>query len=288
MRLAGVRSMPAQRDTKTPDVPWCTGCRTIGLFWQLQGHRAVRSAALCVVAVTVSCAEAREGERAPDDVKFGASPVDAGATNDAVGQAGAGAMPASIGPNEGWMMPKCGESGLVEPIDVSLLGTRADYVALRMTAGDGMNLVIHQGGTPCESASDVGACMKRLNEIGRSRLPAGCSDANCLSSSYLVTTRGDLVEVWSGESELRRLLAPIDTIEEALLLLQAQYAIDPCGLRQVGYRERPNGFELRVKQSGITCRSTSEVYSLKTVTYDGTIVDGGLNGANCVSPARRP
>lgn len=82
--------------------------------------------------------------------------------------------------------------------------------------GPGMFDLLSETGRPCASAATT-ACTEKL---AQHPVEIVCSYAvdHCIERS-VVTTRGDEVKRWSTQAELVELLAPIDTPDEAMLLV---------------------------------------------------------------------
>lgn len=135
------------------------------------------------------------------------------------------------------------------------LSQPADYVRVtRLT--DTSRGILAERGAPC--IADVGerpACLKRLQDA-LSAEPAFCSaDAACPQIHFLVEARGEVVSTTAKE-EIVALLAPIDSAEEAWLLLQIAHRVpgSMCGdVATSGYRPVPEGFELSYSYASKSC-----------------------------------
>ncbi|CAN5923869.1 hypothetical protein BH11MYX4_BH11MYX4_44510 [soil metagenome] len=74
-------------------------------------------------------------------------------------------------------------------------------------------------GTPCANATDRAACTAKLEALRVTHTPCSTGNGQYCVAQYLVYTRGDEVGTAQAVPEIARLLAPIDTKEEALYLV---------------------------------------------------------------------
>jgi hypothetical protein len=147
-----------------------------------------------------------------------------------------------------------------------LVARRIEYIADRETAflptGMPMDPVVHsEFGTPCESAKDRETCLRAI------RIPGGFG-------RHLITTVGDKVQLWGGDTA-RQVLGLIDTPAEAMWLAAAIGAyVLPCSVK---VEEQEASFYLTGVLSG-TCGPTpnqSHVPLRLLVNSDGSVVDFG-------------
>ncbi len=128
-----------------------------------------------------------------------------------------------------------------------------DYLALRSSGGmpgqgsaDDWMLgdfqVLSQHGVPCVGAPPKTACKAQV-----SRHPVLPANAQCLQvcrEISVVTTNGAEVRRWATPGELRELLVPIDTVDEALLLVHAERYSISCESDSTQVRRIPAGYEV--------------------------------------------
>jgi hypothetical protein len=121
--------------------------------------------------------------------------------------------------------------GASSPIRASGLrpARKLDYLAVRQVlgspSGDGPERwsrtdfqVVSEVGTPCATATS-GACRQMVAYHPEPMRASSC--VQLCSETSVVTTAGNEVRRWAGLEELRLLLGPIDTPDEALLLVEA-------------------------------------------------------------------
>lgn len=111
-------------------------------------------------------------------------------------------------------------------IDLSLVKPAEpfDYAALRntwMNRVPGAPDFVHTG-VPCSGATDPAACQATLDRpVDETPSAAlGCGMVGC---TYLVMTRGDVVEHYITREDVLRFLGPIDAAEDVRLLLLGDY-----------------------------------------------------------------
>jgi hypothetical protein len=159
-------------------------------------------------------------------------------------------------------------------------------------------------GTPCATASDVPSCLRALEALrvlpkGRAACEAayphvthpGGAHPGC-SVSYLVFTRGDEVGFAIEDAEVRALVGPVDTVQEAEWVLE--HAYDPtCGGdkgQTFTVREIDGGYEFSFVNN---CEASSVVRTV-FVARDGSLVERPRVHApvgtefSCAVAGRRP
>jgi hypothetical protein len=148
----------------------------------------------------------------------------------------------------------CAE-GEVFPVQAARLKpiVSVDYLALRTSAarpgeGDPNDWSksdfeeLSQHGIPCGSAPPGSSCKATL-----AKHPTGAANAQCLQMCRelsVVTTRGAEVTRWATPQELSKLLAPIDTVDEALLMADAAHYNVSCEPESTKVRRTVDGYEV--------------------------------------------
>ncbi|MFT3923883.1 MAG: hypothetical protein QM778_15225 [Myxococcales bacterium] len=137
-----------------------------------------------------------------------------------------------------------------------------DYLALRSASGipdqggpenwtQTQFEVLSQRGTPCSSAPAGSTCLKQVE-----RHPVNFTNPQCLQicrEISVVTTRAGDVRRWATAKELREFLAPIDTVDEALLLVQAEHYNVSCEAESTQARRNERGYEVYATRLTSTC-----------------------------------
>jgi len=140
-----------------------------------------------------------------------------------------------------------------------------DDAGVAQFTGNGAPMVVSARGTPCASASSAG-CTTEVQQPG-DFVPYNCVQA-CSALSF-VTTRGDIVEHWSGADRVATLLAPIDTSDEAIMIAMANGYMVPCGAGSALAKVEDGYLLLGTKYASI-CPIVTQGYNLH-VALDGTI-----------------
>lgn len=106
-------------------------------------------------------------------------------------------------------------------------------------------------GTKCATAQG-GACAEQLAHHPAQFVPSSCLQlCNELS---VVTTRGNEVRRWVGEAELKALLGPVDSADDALLLVNnADYFFQCDRAEQSSWRAVPEGYEVFALRTTKSC-----------------------------------
>ncbi|HMI89860.1 MAG TPA: hypothetical protein VK509_00790 [Polyangiales bacterium] len=138
-------------------------------------------------------------------------------------------------------------------------------------------------GVLCASASDVTACQ---SEIARAADEPNLLFATALPmfgtiAQYVLTTRGDEVRKYQSRAELLQFLGPIDSPEDALLLLYYDHLPVPCtaptdsatyvGVVPQSIRERDDGYEMLFLNQIIGCGNRDIERVTLHVATDGTV-----------------
>jgi hypothetical protein len=130
--------------------------------------------------------------------------------------------------------------------------------------------VLSEHGDPCVSAPPGSSCAQ-----GVERHPAWLANPECVeargphdraraaerepapscSEIAVVTTRGGEVRRWATADELRELLAPIDTPDEALLLVRAEHHEVSCEPGRTRLLRVKDGYEVRAARLASPCES---------------------------------
>lgn len=144
--------------------------------------------------------------------------------------------------------------------------TPVDYLELRDGSASGPPILVAAVGTKCGGAKDPSACRKAFethaNELG---WPTG---PNTGISELLVFTRGDEVGTATDLASVKALLVPIDSAQEAALVLRVQEHSVPCGEKNA--HATADGFDLFTR-TGSTCGPNTGIDEhLVHVATDGT------------------
>ena len=163
---------------------------------------------------------------------------------------------------------RCNTTGSTNEIaflDGLNLASKPDYVEMRIVQHFPSGViggVMSQMGEKCSTATDKAQCEAALANLGLGSADAfhkriSCSGVNhcwCItSSSYFVTTQGDMLEMIVGQVDLRKSLGPIDTAQEAVLIAWAMGYDVSCGNKQDGaVRAVSDGYEVIATKSSST------------------------------------
>ncbi|MFW6067322.1 MAG: ferritin-like domain-containing protein [Myxococcota bacterium] len=124
----------------------------------------------------------------------------------------------------------------------------------------GMVVRVDASGTPCASAEDAEACAAALAESEETY------------ASHLVTTDGDEVSRMIDAEEVRGFLGPVDTAQEAVLLVwHAGYTVGCGDTERYGVREVEGGYEVLATRLTSECDPIETRRFLLFVASDGTI-----------------
>lgn len=148
---------------------------------------------------------------------------------------------------------------------------------------------IEEAGTACEAAHDAKACESALAAI-RTEASAS-STAATHRRYYYVYTRGSEVDSLVSEQEVLELLGPIDSVNEAAVVLSLKYGVprdcDAISAVDDGYLTGPQ-YVLR-QLTPATLGSCEQIgYFAVHVAYDGTTTELKRGFATGVCPGRRP
>ncbi len=137
-----------------------------------------------------------------------------------------------------------------------------DYLAVRRVSGTPIQgatsdwtrtqfEVLSQRGTPCTGAPQGSDCETKV-----AHHPQDFANPQCLQMCVeisLVSTRGGEVRRWATADELREFLAPIDTVDEALLLAYAEHYDVSCQQEVSGARRTTNAYEVYATRLTSSC-----------------------------------
>jgi hypothetical protein len=180
------------------------------------------------------------------------------------------------------------QEGSDHPVSASGLSPsrQFDYIAIRQvygvpssSAGAGERwtgtefTVLSETGTACATARGE-ACSQKV-----SRHPEPLQATYCVqicSETSVVTTAGNEVRRWVGQEELSRLLGPIDTPDEALLLVSTAGYNLACNDPARGNVEQvEDGFVVTATQMTAMCAPIITTQFTLHVSRDGTIREMG-------------
>ncbi len=119
---------------------------------------------------------------------------------------------------------ECGESGTGGLSDLRL-AAGVDYLEIRGSSLEATTPDIAVG-EACSTATDAADCAQRL-EVARSESPISCV-GQAPACVYAAATQGDDAFAITSVAELGELLVPIDTADEAMLLIVAEGYGIPC------------------------------------------------------------
>ena len=159
-------------------------------------------------------------------------------------------------------------------------------------------------GEPCAGAPDDGACQRALHELEKKSAPAAVpcpGGLSCPERMYVITTRGATPQLWSSAEQLRQLLGPIDTVDDAWLLAQAAEHLPPyvCGDAETSAaRAVGSGYELRERRYTKNCDPIELTEHTYRVERDGAVrplgsrvvrsEPGCVSSCGALSPAPEP
>jgi hypothetical protein len=176
----------------------------------------------------------------------------------------------------------CGERGW-DPMPYVRASRTFDYQLL--VYGNSNALGRSQHGTPCSTATDPSACQALVNDVPT---PADCTVASPCSLFSITTTLGDDVQHRMSRDELLEFLGPIDSPEDALLIVAFYgYKPGPCGTDMI--REANGAYEIRVTFDAVSCAGPLIGQRLLRVTRTGelSILSTDMPTASAC-PGRRP
>lgn len=125
-------------------------------------------------------------------------------------------------------------------------------------------------GTPCATATGPDCEHKVAHHLASPHLLCSKTMHNFCVERAVVTTRGDEVQRWAGRADLLALLAPIDTLDEASLLLNhAGYELN-CNEAKAAVRTPEGAFEVTAGDLSMTCNGSSREYRL-SISPDGEV-----------------
>lgn len=154
--------------------------------------------------------------------------------------------------------------------------------------------VLSQTGTACKTAVDPTTCTSALSsapEQAVSQLPGSCAPFSCIRN-VLVSTRGDQVDVQETRDKMIAFLAPIDTEQEAVFVVQSMGYQVSCSLRSQGaVRSVDGGYEV-VATTNQVCSGPGLLQKLFFVDGNGKLQEQqsytlSPGNPNCVI-GRRP
>jgi hypothetical protein len=195
----------------------------------------------------------------------------------------ASAVPADAGAERfAWKVPPCLDDTINPPLDttvdhaldLSRLGLRVDYAALRITSALPSTTISGESGSVCATATDPVACNSKVATIGESLLPATAirpCGVYCDVVRYVVTTQADEVKSWRTAQELSTLFGSVDSVSEAMAILFVQGVVLSCHRKFGAYHELPDGFEVRSWEVIGTCPPRQTGYVTRRVARDGGV-----------------
>lgn len=145
-----------------------------------------------------------------------------------------------------------------------------------------------EAGKPCRFADDHEACGSALAAI-REEASTSVAAATHLNGYYLYT-RGNEVGLLLSDQEILEFLGPLDTVNEAAIVLSLRYGIPRCETIRVvvdGYVTDPRFLERGlIPWTAGNCEVTG--YFEVHVSYDGTTTERQTGTGWGVCPGRRP
>jgi hypothetical protein len=148
---------------------------------------------------------------------------------------------------------------------------------------------VEEAGTACEAAHDPADCASALAALRTDARANAAADTH--SRYYYVYTRGSEVDFLVSEQEVLQLLVPIDTVNEAAVVLSLKYGVPGhCGeIRAVddGYLTGPN-YRLRQLTPATTGNCETIAAFAVHVAFDGTTSERRQAIVTGVCPGRRP
>jgi len=200
----------------------------------------------------------------------------------------------------------CGGSGLPDPAPFALPAcatggvlavtglmpaSPVDYLELRQRDLNGMAQVVAQTGTPCKTATDVGACTAALAALPTTPGFHSCVDHDC--GHALATTAGDAVTAYNDPAAVQRLLGTIDTAQEAALTAYAAgYDLSCTEKATGGIRSAPdgNGYEVLASKLTRDCAPIETTGFLLKVDKSGnvTVQSSAVLSSSPACIGRRP
>jgi hypothetical protein len=148
---------------------------------------------------------------------------------------------------------------------------------------------IEETGTACEAARDHEDCERALAAL-RTEASA-TSTAATYGKYYYVFTRGSDVDLLVSEQEVLQLLGPIDTVNEAAVILSLKYGVrqgcDEISAVEDGYLTGPEYLHRQLTPATVgTCELIG--YFAVHVGYDGTTTELQSMVGLGTCPGRRP
>jgi hypothetical protein len=196
----------------------------------------------------------------------------------------------------GYSAPECTENG---ELAVSGLAPSVipDVVQLREVSNFGsdrqMPRLVSQSGSVCATATDKPTCEASLAALA----PASGFRQDCLQiclDSHLATTKGDEVSAITTLDDLKAFLGPIDTPQEALLLVYANGFNVRCGALDRGaVRPSGDGYDV-IATRGFACGpGTAVTRDFLKVSRTGVVSETGSEviergDPNCAIGRRPP
>lgn len=205
-------------------------------------------------------------------------PTDSGAradgseTDAGVGDGGRDAAPRP-GFTDGGCYPVAKLAALTPGVSADYLESRSEGQASR-DGGKGPIKVWDKVGEPCKTASNATACLAALDAISRPYNSACAVPIGHCTTEYLVYTRKDEVGSVASAGEVAKFLAPIETLDEAVFVLDWPSATGSC--LEVSYRDTANGYDVAYSTSYTDCSGGSGVNThrhdiLSHVARDGKV-----------------
>lgn len=150
------------------------------------------------------------------------------------------------------------------------LGLDADYVELRSSSGQSLD---HEG-TPCKTATDSAVCNAKLADASSKCGWPSTANASCADTVlYLVTTKGDAVDVIVDDPTLMARLGRIDSVPKARLLLALRTKGYPSPCASSRLRALPGGGYEALGDVRVACGPGRAYHNVYRVTPDGQVTE---------------
>lgn len=161
----------------------------------------------------------------------------------------------------GWTTATCTD-GEWRPLEDATFAQAFDSVLMSTAGVDAAGLNEHTIGEPCATATDEAACLAEVERL-----------VSETYASYLLTTLGDDVQVWTGVDGVREALGTIDHPTEALMLAWADGGWVTCDdLETAAQRVSPDGgFDVVTTYYRDVCSPIVRARALRHVGEDGAV-----------------
>jgi len=184
-------------------------------------------------------------------------------------------MGTCAGINTGGFEPvACRDDGGTQYLSGLQPAAAADYLELREPSRPegGEPRTLESFGARCARATDRAACEAK---IAAATSPRGFMPGECVQicqESTLIVNAGDTVTVLSSKKDVRAWLGPIDTPEEAVLLVALENYNVGCGDDEYGgVRRKGNGYEVLATRYTSDCAPIEKTLFVLRVDADGNV-----------------